>query len=141
MPNPINQIINLNGAAGKATGFITCQTNAGFTQNVVVSITDATGKVIASGTFQGKGEKATPTPLLPPNNGLVLNYSGTLPLTLNATFSYNPNGQFTPNNPSKVVLSIPYNHKMVEHISIKSEDSVDNDYNDLILDCITLSQG
>lgn len=135
MSNPVNQIINLNGATGNATGFITCQTNAGFTQRVIVTITDATGSTIASGTFEGKGEGATPTPLT--TGGFTLNYSGVLPFTLNATFYYNPNGTFTQNDPGKVIESIPYNHQMIEHITIKSEDSVDGDYNDIIFDSIT----
>jgi hypothetical protein len=135
MSNPVIQTINLNGATGNATGFITCQTNAGFTQRAVVTITDATGNTIASGTFQGNGEGGTPTPLT--TGAYTLDYTGVLPFTLNVAFSYNPNGTFYPNDPSKVIESIPYNHKIIEHISIISEDSVDNDYNDIIMDCIT----
>lgn len=137
MPNPVIQTIDLGGSTGLAAGHIAGTTNAGFTQQAVVKITDATGAVVAQGTFQGNGENNTPIPLI--GGGTVLSYTGAqLPLTLNVQFNYNPNGSFVPNDPSKVIVNTLFDNNSVEVIQMTSEDYVDNDFNDLILTSVTL---
>jgi hypothetical protein len=137
MPNPVNQTIDLSGNTGLAAGHLAGTTNAGFTQQAIVSVTDKNGKVVASGTFQGNGENNTPISLT--TGGTVLSFSGAqLPLTLNVQFNYDPNGRFTPNQANKVVVNTLVDTKSLEAIQMTSEDYVDNDFNDLILTCVVL---
>ncbi|MEP1035297.1 hypothetical protein [Ekhidna sp.] len=140
MSNPVVQSINPSGATNQvATGHISCVTNAGFTQRAEVIVKDADQKVVAQGTFQGKGENNTPAPLQP-SGGNVLQYTNAkLPLTLEATFAYDPNGSFENNAPNKVFTTIPFNDHGIEVATILSEDWVDNDFNDLVLRSITVA--
>jgi len=132
MPNPVIETIDLNGAQGKAAGYIAATTNAGFTQQAVVTVTDSKGNTVASGTFQGNGENNTPMPLT--SGGHLLQFSGaTIPLTLNIQCSYDPNGTFQPNAPNKVVVNQLVDNPMVETYQVTAEDYVDNDFNDTIL--------
>lgn len=138
MPNPVIQTIDLGGSTGQAAGHIAGTTNAGFTQQAVVKVTDANGTVVAQGTFQGNGENNTPISLT--TGGTVLSYSGAqLPLTLNIQFNYDPNGSFMPNDPSKVIVNTLLDTPAVEAIQMTAEDYVDNDFNDLILTSVTIS--
>ncbi len=140
MSNPISQTINPIGATNTvASGTISGITNAGFTQKVSVSITDADGKTVASGTFEGKGENNAPAKLVP-EGGTVLTYENAkLPLTLSAEFFYDPNGSFTPNAGNKVFPNIAFNDHGIEVITALSEDWVDNDFNDMILRSTTIA--
>lgn len=139
MANPISQTINpVGGTQPTASGSISCVTNAGYVQKAVVSVVDADGKVVASGTFEGSGENNTPAHIV--GGGTTLAYSGAkLPLTLNAEFFYKPGGNFISNAPNKVFLTIPFNDHGVEFITILSEDWVDNDFNDMVLRSTTIA--
>ncbi|NME71591.1 hypothetical protein [Flammeovirga aprica] len=139
MANPISQPINPKGATNTvATGTISCVTNAMNMQKAVVSVVDADGEVVVSGTFEGSGENNTPAHVV--GGGTTLTYSGAkLPLTLNAEFYYNPGGGFVANAPNKVFLAIPLNDHGVEFITILSEDWVDNDFNDMVLRSTTIA--
>jgi len=102
MPNPVIQTIDLDGSSGNAAGYISAVTNAGFTQQAIVTVTDSIGSVVANSTFQGNGEGNTRTPLT--SGGYLLSFSGTkLPLTMNVPLNYDPNGSFIPNSPNKVI--------------------------------------
>lgn len=138
MANPINQIITVEGAPGICAGHIACVANAGYTQQAVVTVTDATGTIVASGTFQGSGEDNAPVPLT--SGGTVLSYTdAVLPITLNAQFNYSPDGsKFLPNEPDKVNLVILYNDYFSELLQVTAEDSVDGDFNDIIMTSVTL---
>lgn len=138
MANPVTQTIDLGGSTGLSAGHIAGTTNAGYTQQAVVKITDSTGKVVAQGTFEGSGENNTPIPLV--GGGTVLSYTGAqLPLTLDVQFNYNPGGGFVPNDPGKVIVNTLFDNNSVEVIQMTSEDYVDNDFNDLILTSVTLA--
>lgn len=141
MSNPVNQSINPQGATNTvASGTISCVTNAGFTQRAEVTVTDADGTTVAQGTFQGKGENNTPAPLMSPASGTVLSFQNAkLPITLAATFAYDPNGSFVNNAANKVFTTIPYNENGIEVITILSEDWVDNDFNDMVLRSVTIA--
>ena len=140
MSNPISQIINPIGATNTvASGTVSCITNAGFTQKVSVSITDTDGNTVASGTFEGKGENNTPAKLVS-NGGTVLPYENAkLPLTLNAEFSYDPNGSFIKNAANKVFPNIAFNDHGIEVVTVLSEDYIDHDFNDMILRSTTIA--
>lgn len=137
MSNPYTQIIDLTGASGNAAGNIACTCNAGWTQQAIVTVTDSTPSVVASGTFQGNGEGNQPVPLT--SGGTVLSYSGALlPLTLNVQFNYDPNGSFQPILSQNVFPTTLFDNNGIEAIQITVEDYVDNDKNDLILTSITM---
>lgn len=136
--NPVITQIDLNGATGNASGHITCTTNAGFTQQATVTVTDANSKVVASGIFQGKGEHNQVIPVT--TGGTVLSFSNAvLPLKLEVECKYDPNGSFVPNAPDKVIMTKPLDTKSVEFVQITSEDWVDDDFNDLIFNCVSVS--
>lgn len=134
----INQLITVGGAPGTCAGHIACVANAGYTQQAVVTVTDALGTIVASGTFEGSGEGNTPVPLI--SGGSVLSYTNAvLPVTLNAQFNYSPDGsKFLPNEPDKVSLIILYHDDFSELVQISAEDSVDGDFNDIIMTSVTI---
>lgn len=137
MPNPANITIDLGDTTGSAAGHIACTTNAGFTQRAKVTVTGSDNHVVATGIFQGKGEKNTRTSLV--GGGTVLSFEDAiLPVTVNVSLSYDPNGTFEPNVPDKVIVSQLFDTPSAEAYQITSEDSIDNDFNDLIMTIIAL---
>ncbi len=122
-----------------ASGKITCLTNAAYHQKAAIILTDADGNVVVEGTFTGQGEHNMAATIEGKDGKSSLSYDGVkLPLKLTAVLSFSEDGHhFTTHAANKVKLVDVVNSKGLEYVVILSEDSDDQDFNDMEISCIT----
>jgi hypothetical protein len=138
MNNPNKISIDLAGASGNASGYITCTVSASYNQKVVVKVTDKNQIVVADGTFEGSGLRNVTLPLQ--DGKTVLNFdSAELPLTLYYESFYNSGSGYVHNKPDNVLFNQHLDTRAIEALQITSEDWIDNDFNDTILTFVAVS--